>query len=104
MRVLVSERRRRLSDGQRGHQSVLDYLVTSQLIDRLLAPERLETLLAALFVRRAERAAAVDERIAGLQARADEADEKLRRLYKLIEDGVTGPDGLFADCITVLKT
>lgn len=69
---------------------MLDGLVTHNLVERLLAPERLEALLAAVAARRAERTAAVDERIAGLQARADEADERQRRLFKMVEDRSCG--------------
>jgi len=81
----------------------LDGLVTDQLIDRLLAPDRLKTLLVSLATRRMERAAAVNERIAGLQARADEADERLRRLYKMVEDGVSPIDDMLKDRIAALK-
>jgi hypothetical protein len=35
----------------------------------------------------AERAAAVDQRLAALAREAEEADDRLRRLYKLVEDG-----------------
>ena len=38
----------------------LDTLVTSQLIDRLLAPERLKEMLTSLAERRASRSAEVD--------------------------------------------
>lgn len=49
-------------------------------------------LLASLAARRAERSAAVDERVQALEARATGADEHLRRLYKLVEDGVADLD------------
>lgn len=81
----------------------LDSLVTNQLLDRLLAPERLATILAALAGRRAERSSAVDERVAGLEARATEADERLKRLYKMVEDGIAEMDNLLKDRITTLK-
>ena len=81
----------------------LDALVTDHILDRLLAPERLDALLASLAARRAERAASVNERIAGLQARADEADDRLRRLYKMVEEGVAHLDDLLRDRITALK-
>lgn len=81
----------------------LDDLVTGHLIDRLLAPDRLEALLVSVVARRAERAAAVNDRIVGLQARADEADERLRRLYKMVEDGVATMDDLLKDRIVALK-
>ena len=73
----------------------LDHLVTHHLIDRLLAPERIDQMLAALATRRAEKSAAVDERIKGLEARANEADERLRRLYKMVEDGLADLDDFF---------
>lgn len=57
------------------------------MADRLLEPERLTGLLRSLAGRRAERAAAVDQRLAALAREAEEADERLRRLYKLVEDG-----------------
>jgi DNA invertase Pin-like site-specific DNA recombinase len=83
--------------------SKLDELVTGHLIDRLLAPDRLQALLVSVAARRAARAVAVDDRIAGLQARADEADERLRRLYKMVEDGVAAMDDLLKDRIVALK-
>lgn len=81
----------------------LDGLVTHHLLERLLAPDRLEALLAAVAAHRAERTAAVDERIAGLQARADEADERQRRLYKMVEDGLAEMDDLLKDRVAALK-
>ncbi len=81
----------------------LDDLVTTQLIDRLLATERLELLLAALASRRADKSIAVDERIRALDQRTAEADERLRRLYKLVEDGLAELDDVLKDRITALK-
>ena len=81
----------------------LDCLVTGRLIDRLLAPDRLATLLGALAARRAEKSVAVDARITALEERASEADERLRRVYKMVEDGVAKIDDLLKDRITALK-
>ncbi len=67
----------------------LDTLVTTHLADRLLHPERLSAMLASLASRRAAKAAAVDERLSALEKEAHEANERLRRLYKLVEEGVT---------------
>ena len=75
-----------------------------QLIDRLLAPERPEAILATLLARRAERSAAVDERIVALEQRAAEADDRLRRLYRMVEDGVADLDDLLKDRLAVLKS
>jgi site-specific DNA recombinase len=81
----------------------LDDLVTSHLMERLLAPVRLEALLVSVAARRVEKAAEVNDRITGLKARADEADERLRRLYKMVEDGVTEMDDLLKVRVSALK-
>ncbi len=81
----------------------LDDLVTSHLVNRLFSTERLIQLFASLAARQAEHAAAVKDRIGSLQARADEADERLRRLYKVVEDGLAEMDDLLKDRIAALK-
>ena len=65
----------------------LDELVTTHLADRLLRPDRLRDLLAALASRRVAKAAAGDQRLQMLEREAIEAKERLRRLYRLVEDG-----------------
>jgi site-specific DNA recombinase len=81
----------------------LDDLVTTQLIDRLLAPERLSAILQALSARRAEKSVAVDDRIKGSEMRAQEADDRLRRLYKLVEDGMAKMNDMLKERLTALK-
>lgn len=81
----------------------LDTLVTHHLADRLLDPERLTAMLASLASRRAVKAAAVDERVGHLEKEAHEADDRLRRLYKLVEGGVAEVDDILKDRITALK-
>lgn len=81
----------------------LDHLVTTHLMDKLLTGDRVWELLSTLATRRAERAASVDARLAALEREAATAEEKLKRLYKLIEDGVADIDGLLKERITALK-
>jgi site-specific DNA recombinase len=81
----------------------LDHLVTKHLMDKLLTGERIWELLSTLAMRRAERAASVDSRLAALEREAANAEEKLKRLYKLIEDGVAEMDDLLKERITTLK-
>ena len=81
----------------------LDNLVTKHLMDKLLTGERIWELLSTLATRRAERAASVDARLAALEREAANAEEKLKRLYKLIEDGVAEMDDLLKERITALK-
>ncbi len=82
----------------------LDHLVTKHLVEKLLTGDRVWELLSTLANRRAERAAAVDARLAALEREATNAEDKLKRLYKLIEDGVAEIDDLLKERITALKT
>jgi DNA invertase Pin-like site-specific DNA recombinase len=81
----------------------LDALVTEHLADRLLQPERLTAMLTTLAGRRADKQAAVDKRIAALAREAEDAGERLRRLYKLVEDGLAQMDEFLKDRIAALK-
>lgn len=81
----------------------LDDLVTTHLVDRLLAPDRLQELLAALVARQREQMVGVDQRIVGLVARVADADDRLRRLYGMVEAGMVQIDDLLKERITTLK-
>ncbi len=81
----------------------LDGIVTDQLIDRLLEPQRLSAMLASLASGRAAKASAVDGRVIALEREAHEADERLRRVYKAMEDGIAEMDDILRDRITALK-
>lgn len=81
----------------------LDRVVTEALLERLLTGERMWDLLATLATRRAERAATVDARLAALERDAATANDKLKRLYTLIEDGVAEMDDLLKERIATLK-
>jgi chromosome segregation ATPase len=70
----------------------LDDLVASHLEDRLLQPERLETILATVLDRRQERSERQREHIAELNRRAAESEARLKRLYDAIEAGVANLD------------
>jgi hypothetical protein len=81
----------------------LDTLVTTQLTERLFHPERLAAILSSLSARRAEKAESVNARIAALQREVSDADDRLKRLYKLIEDGITEVDDVLKDRLNGLK-
>jgi hypothetical protein len=66
----------------------LDDLVAHHLEERLLVPERLEEILAAVLDRRQERSERRRHHIGELNKRATEADARLNRLYDAIENGV----------------
>ena len=81
----------------------LDGLVTQHLIERLFEPERLATILDSLTTRRAEKAESINSRIMGLQREVGDAEERLKRLYRLVEDGMTDLDDLLKDRLNSLK-
>jgi DNA invertase Pin-like site-specific DNA recombinase len=70
----------------------LDNLIASHLEDRLLQPDRLETILAAVLDRRQARSERQREHIAELNKRAAESELRLKRLYDAIEAGVANID------------
>ncbi|HEY0233695.1 MAG TPA: recombinase family protein [Afipia sp.] len=81
----------------------LDQLVTAHVADRILLPDRLEALLESVADRRHKTDAEVQARIDALRQQAGVAEDKLRRLYKLVEDGVTEIDDVLKDRIVRLK-
>ena len=81
----------------------LDNLVTEHLKERLFQPERLAQLLGALAAHRAEKAQAVNGRIMTLQREVTECEDKLRRLYRLVEDGLTELDEVLKDRLSILR-
>jgi site-specific DNA recombinase len=81
----------------------LDTLVTTHMTERLFQPERLAIILSSLSSRRLEKADAINTRVTALQREATNADEKLRRLYRLVEDGMTEMDDVLKDRLNSLK-
>jgi hypothetical protein len=86
-----------------GAMDKLDTLVTDHLIERLFKPERLGVILASLASRRAEKAQSLNARLMALQQEVTNADDKLKRLYRLVEDGLTDPDEVLRDRLNTLK-
>jgi hypothetical protein len=70
----------------------LDDLVASHLEERLLQPDRLETILATVLDRRQERSERQRDHIAELNRRSAESEARLKRLYDAIEAGVADLD------------
>ena len=81
----------------------LDGLVTSHLADNLLHPERMGEMLSMIADQRADKAAAVDDRAGALGREVADAEERLRRLYRLVEDGVAELDGALKERIANLR-
>jgi site-specific DNA recombinase len=82
----------------------LDRLVTDHLIERLFKPERLAVILGTLSARRAQKAESLNARLVELQQEVANADDKLARLYRVVEDGLTDLDDVLKDRLISLKS
>ena len=81
----------------------LDQLVTRHIADRLLVPDRITALLAEIVQMRAAADGEVQDRIDQLSRQVAATEEKLRRLYALVEDAITDLDDVLKARLTDLK-
>lgn len=89
--------------GRSIRMDTLDELVVEHLTDRLFTTERLTELLTSITGNRAEKAAEVDGRIIALQREATDAEDKLKRLYRMVEDGIAEMDDILRERVTSLR-
>lgn len=82
----------------------LDKLVIEGVADQLLAPNRVEQILAGLMDRATAKDRAVTDRRHQLETELDRLKSKLNRLYSAIEDGVIDLDEELRERIARLKT
>ena len=81
----------------------LDDLVLTALKENMFTPERLTELLSTIAARRQERTAAVDRRLAALKSQVVDAEDRLKRLYRGIEEGIVELDDLLRERIVEPK-
>jgi site-specific DNA recombinase len=84
--------------------ATLDGIILSNLKERLLTPDRLAQLLQTLADRQAVKTEAVDRRLVTLQREVADCDDRLRRLYRSIEDGIVELDDILRERTTTLKS
>ncbi|WP_294641461.1 hypothetical protein [uncultured Aureimonas sp.] len=77
--------------------------MVEHLSERLFTTERLTELLTSITGDRAEKVAEVDGRIIALQREATDAEEKLKRLYRMVEDGITEMDDILRERVGSLR-
>ncbi|MBG0809539.1 recombinase family protein [Methylosinus sp. H3A] len=82
----------------------LDGLVTTHLADRLFGPNRLAGILTSLAQKRAAGDEEVRNRVEALQAEIAQSEDRLKRLYGMVEDGVTDMDDLLRERLAALKS
>lgn len=81
-----------------------EQLVTDALLEHLLTPKRVTEILIGLKSRRDERNASADRRIQDLGREIADADQRLSRLYKAIEEGtIDGSDPTLKERISNLR-
>jgi site-specific DNA recombinase len=84
--------------------AILDGIVVGGLKQRLLTPDRLVALLQTLANRQAAKTEAVDRRLVALQREVTDCDDRLRRLYRSIEDGIVELDEILRERTAALKS
>ena len=84
--------------------ATLDGIILSNLKERLLTPDRLAQLLHTLADRQAAKTEAVDRRRLTLQREVADCDDRLRRLYRSIEDGIVELDDILRERTAALKS
>lgn len=84
--------------------ATLEGIILSNLKQRLLTPDRLAALLRTLADRQGAKTEAVDRRLLTLQREVTDCDERLRRLYRSIEDGVVELDDILRERTAILKS
>ena len=84
--------------------AVLDDIILSNLKQQLLTPDRLASLLQTLADRQSAKTDAVDRRLISLQREVADTDERLRRLYRSIEDGIVELDDILRERTATLKS
>jgi site-specific DNA recombinase len=81
----------------------LNSIVVENLAEQLLQPERLKLILGKLAEQRSAQAAEVDQRVSALRSDVAAAEDKLKRLYAMVENGIAELDDILKDRIAALK-
>ena len=71
---------------------------------RILVSDRIANLLRSLVERQAARSESVDRRLLTLQREVSDAEDRLKRLYRSIEDGIVELDDILRERTATLKS
>jgi site-specific DNA recombinase len=71
---------------------------------RILVPDRIADLLRSLVERQAARSESVDRRLLTLQREVSDTEDRLKRLYRSIEDGIVELDDILRERTATLKS
>jgi site-specific DNA recombinase len=84
--------------------ATLDEIVLTNLKQRVLAPDRIADLLKLLGERQAAKSESADRRLLTLQREVSDAEDRLKRLYRSIEDGIVELDDILRERTVTLKS
>lgn len=84
--------------------ATLDEIVLINLKQRVLAPDRIADLLKSLIERQAAKSESADRRLLDLQRELSDAEDRLKRLYRSIEDGIVELDDIRRERTAALKS
>jgi site-specific DNA recombinase len=82
----------------------LDEIVLTNLKQCVLAPDRIADLLRSLMERQAAKSECADRRVLDLQRELSDAADRLKRLYRSIEDGIVELDDILRERTATLKS
>ena len=82
----------------------LDEIVLTNLKQYVLAPDRIADLLKSLMERQAAKSVSADRRLLDLQRELGDVEDRLKRLYRSIEDGIVELDDLLRERTAALKS
>ncbi|MBR0861698.1 recombinase family protein [Bradyrhizobium diazoefficiens] len=83
--------------------ATLDEIVLTNLKQRVLAPDRIADLLKLLIERQAAKSESADGRLLALQKELSDCEDRLKRLYRSIEDGIVELDDILRERTAALK-
>ena len=81
----------------------LDDIVLTNLKQRVLAPDRIADLLKSLIERQAAKSESADGRLLTLQKELSDCEDRMKRLYRSIEDGIVELDDILRERSAALK-
>jgi site-specific DNA recombinase len=76
----------------------------TNLKQRVLVPDRIADLLKSLIERQAAKSESADDRLLALQKELTDCEDRLKRLYRSIEDGIVELDDILRERTAALKT
>jgi site-specific DNA recombinase len=102
--IPAQDANRRARPSARAVTSWRQLIVLANLKHRVLAPDRIVEILKSLMERQTAKSESADLRLLTLQREVSDADDRLRRLYRSIEDGIVEIDDILREPTGTLKS